>query len=212
MLYFSTNVSFASLPLFVPTIIAEMGTFSTIQSQGLSSPPYVLCFFVILLNAILSDRFQMRGPFIAGPALLAFIGFVLLATTESTATRYLGVFLAVLIFVSVSIILCWVANIHSNESKRTGGYVVMSLIGQCGPLLGTNVFPDNEAPYYRKGMWISAAFCMLVAVLSTILSLWLIKENRDMEKAGVLDEYDEGETNDKAGAAPSTSRQHRYIW
>lgn len=34
IMYFSINVSFASLPLFVLTIIAQMGTFSKIQSNG----------------------------------------------------------------------------------------------------------------------------------------------------------------------------------
>lgn len=47
-MYFSCNVSFASLPLFLPTIISQMGTFTQIQSNGLSAPPYVFCFFVIL--------------------------------------------------------------------------------------------------------------------------------------------------------------------
>ena len=211
-MYFSVNVSFASLPLFVPTIIEEIGAFTSLQSQGLSSPPYVLCLIAIIVVAYISDRLRMRGPFICGAALIAAVGFILLATTESAAARYTGVFLAVLIFVCVSLLLCWVANIHASESKRTAGYIVLSTIGQCGPLLGTNVFPSNEAPYYRKGMWISAAFCLLVSFLSISLSLWLIKENRDMERAGLLYEHDEGEIKDAPNPGISVVRKHRYIW
>ena len=212
VMYFSVNVSFASLPLFVPTIIEEMGTFSSIQSQGLSSPPYVLCLIAIIIVAFLSDHLRMRGPFICGAALIATVGFILLATTESTAARYTGVFLAVLIFVCVSLLLSWTANLHASESKRTSGYIVLSTIGQCGPLLGTNVFPSSEAPYYRKGMWISCAFCLLVAVLSASLSLWLIKENRDMERAGLLEDFDEGEVKDAPGTGITVVRKHRHIW
>lgn len=86
-MYFSCNVSFASLPLFVPTIISEMGTFTTIQSNGLSAPPYLLCFFVIIILCYLSDKFRMRGPFSAAAAFVAALGFILQATTTSVASR-----------------------------------------------------------------------------------------------------------------------------
>jgi peptidoglycan/LPS O-acetylase OafA/YrhL len=134
--YVSSNVSFASLPLFLPTIISEMGAFSQIQSNGLSAPPYLLCFFVIILFCWLSDRYRMRGPFVALAASLAAIGFIINATTTTAAPRYFSTFLSVLIFASVALLLAWTANIHASDSKRSGGYVILGFIGQCGPLLG----------------------------------------------------------------------------
>lgn len=212
-MYFSVNVSFASLPLFVPTIIEEIGAFTTIQSQGLSAPPYALCLIAIVVTAYVSDRLRMRGPFICGAALIAAAGFIMLATTEGAAPRYTGVFLAVLIFVCVSLLLSWTANIHASESKRTAGYIVLSTIGQCGPVLGTNIFPESEKPYYRKGMWISCAFCFLVSVLSVTLSLWLIHENKKMERAGVLEPSDDpGEIKDSTSQPITVVRRHKYVW
>ncbi|CAK4032772.1 MFS general substrate transporter [Lecanosticta acicola] len=184
LMYFGCNVSFASLPLFVPTIISEMGSFTQIQSNGLSAPPYVLCFFVILLLCWLSDRTRMRGPFVALAATVAAIGFIINATTDTTAPRYTSVFLSVWIFASVALLLAWTANMNETESKRGGGYTILATVGQCGPLLGTNVFPASEKPFYRKGMWISASMCLMVAVLAVILSLWIIWENRKLEKEG----------------------------
>jgi hypothetical protein len=131
-----SNVSFASLPLFVPTIISEMGAFTRIQSQGLSAPPYVFCFLSIIALCWLSDRFKMRGPFCALAATLAGIGFIINATTDTTGPRYFSIFLSVEIFASVALLLAWVANIHATESKRAGGYTVLATVGQCGPLLG----------------------------------------------------------------------------
>lgn len=52
-----------ALSLFSPTIISELGTFSRAQSQLLSTPPYVLAFFITLATAIYSDRIQRRGIF-----------------------------------------------------------------------------------------------------------------------------------------------------
>ena len=136
MLTSHSNVSFASLPLFVPTIISEMGAFTRIQSQGLSAPPYILCFLTIISFCWLSDKFQMRGPFCALAATLAGVGFIINATTTTTGPRYFSIFLSVEIFASVALLLAWVSNIHATESRRAGGYTVLATVGQCGPLLG----------------------------------------------------------------------------
>lgn len=210
-MYFSINVSFASLPLFVPTIISEMGSFNTVESNGLSAPPYALCFFAILILCWLSDRYRMRGPFCGGAALVAAVGFIIQATTTGAGPRYFGVFLSVQIFCSVALVLAWTANLHASESKRAGGYAILSTIGQCGPLLGTNVFPASEKPYYRKGMWISCAFCLLVAFLSLTLSLILVRENKKLERAGLV-AAPENEIVDAPTDARSEEKKFRYIY
>jgi len=176
-MYFGCNVCFASLPLFVPTIISEMGSFTTIQSNGLSAPPYVLCFLVINATAFISDRLRMRGIFVAGPALLAAVGYIILGTTKGTAPRYFGLFLAVLIFVSVAMILTWVGNTHATDSKRAVALAILATGGQCGPVLGTNIFPKSDAPYYRKGMWISCGACLLVVITSCMQMAVLHRAN-----------------------------------
>jgi hypothetical protein len=216
IMYFSINVSFASLPLFVPTIISEMGIFSKIQSNGLSAPPYLLCAFIIVLVCWISDWISMRGPPCAIMATIAAVGFIIQATVEAPAARYVGVFLAIEIFCCVSLTLAWVSNIHATESKRGGGMTILATIGQCGPLLGTNVFPESEAPYYRKGMWISASFCLLVAACSIALSLILIHENKQMEREGLIPPKSEGsqvgqQDREKHLGRPAYPR-YRYIW
>jgi hypothetical protein len=50
------------------------------------------------------------------------------------------------------------------------------------PYLGTNIFPPNEAPYYRKGMWISCGACLLVFFLAILQSLLLWKENQGRDR------------------------------
>lgn len=182
-MYFGCNVCFASLPLFVPTIISEMGAFSTIQSNGLSAPPYVLCFICIITCTFLSDRLGVRGPFVAGTALVAAVGYILLATSNTVAVRYFGLFLATIIFASVAMILIWVANTHATDSKRAAALAILYTGGQCGPILGTNIFPPTEKPYYRKGMWISCGACLIVfaGAIFQIFVLWKENRRRDRE-------------------------------
>lgn len=201
VMYFGCNVSFASLPLFVPSIIAEIGTFSRIQANGLSAPPYLLTFILIITCSFISDRVRMRGPFVCFFSVVSAIGFLLLATTEGPVPRYLGVYLAITIFVSVAILIPWVSNSHHTESKRAGGFAIFATFGQAGPLLGTNIFPSKEAPYYRKGSWISFSFCVLVAVTSATFSLLLRRENRRLDGL----QSDEGEGSDRS------PRGYRYV-
>lgn len=77
-------------------------------------------------------------------------------------------------------------------------------------VLGTNVFPASEGPLYRKGMWISAGMCLMVAVLSCVLSCWLIYENKQMDKAGVpeVEEYEQTSVERESGQR----EKHRYVW
>lgn len=70
------------------------------------------------------------------------------------------------------------------------------------------MFPSDEAPYYRKGMYISAAFCLLVAVLSGVLSCWLIWENRQMAKDGVPEEYEQTAVDSRTGRPA----RHKFVW
>ncbi|GME54337.1 unnamed protein product [Neofusicoccum parvum] len=182
LMNFSCNVSFASLPLFLPTIISELGTFSTIKSNGLSAPPYLLCFLLIIATAYTSDRLRLRGPFATFSALMSATGFIILGSATSVTARYIGIFFAVQIFVTVAVVLVWNANTNETGSKRAGGLWIMMTVGQCGPLLGTNMFPEEEGPYYRKGMWVSCSFALTAATASALLSFLLWRENKQRDR------------------------------
>ena len=82
LMYFSINVSFASLPVYMPTIITGMG-YSPVNAQGLSAPPYIITAIIVLSSAYASDKLQQRGFFIAGIASVGAIGFLILALCTS---------------------------------------------------------------------------------------------------------------------------------
>ncbi|EHK97197.1 putative Uncharacterized transporter [Glarea lozoyensis 74030] len=86
-MYFSCNVSFSSLPVFLPTILSEMG-FTRLTAQALTAPPYFLAFLLVILTTYIADRTQQRGLTILILSLVATVGYILLATTSSTAPRY----------------------------------------------------------------------------------------------------------------------------
>lgn len=80
-------------------------------------------------------------------------------------------------------------NNHGTDTKRGAGLVIMGLVGQCGPLLGTRIYPAKNQPYYRMGMWTCASFMIFVAVLAIALRTVLKWENKRLdEKYGKLEE------------------------
>lgn len=181
-MYFSSNLAAASLPVFLPTILLEMG-FTSINAQGLSAPPYFLSFLLTLLSTWVADRTQQRGLTLIFFSLLCATGYLILAIGSKTATRYVGVCLAAgAIFPCIANILPWVLNNQGSDTKRGVGIAIMNIIGQCGPLLGTNSYPPGDGPYYRRGMWTGAGFMLFNGFLAALLRVLLVWENKKLDK------------------------------
>ena len=181
-MYFSCNVSFSSLPVFLPTILKEMG-FTAVNAQGLSAPPYFISFLVTIGSTFIADRIQQRGLTVIIASIVGGIGYILLATCHSVGPKYFGIFLAAGgVFPAIANILPWVLNNQGSDTRRGMAIVILNTVGQCGPLLGTNIFPTNDAPRYVKGQSICAAFMFFNAFLALSLRLLLAWENRKLDQ------------------------------
>jgi MFS family permease len=189
LMFFSCNVAFSSMPVFLPTLIRDMG-WESITAQGLSAPPYLFAFVVVLTTAYYSDRLQSRSTFIMLHSLLATFGYGTIALSgylesDNTITRYLALYPAAAgFFAAITIIITWTLNNQESDSKKGTGMVVLNIIGQMGPLVGTSIFPDEDGPYYVKGMSICAGFMLLVGVLAAVLRWVLIRENAKSRSSG----------------------------
>ncbi|KAL3427436.1 major facilitator superfamily transporter [Phlyctema vagabunda] len=211
-MFFCTNMAFSSMPVFLPTIIHEMGH-STLVSQALSAPPFLASFVVVILTAWYSDRMQSRGLFICAHALLSAFGYALVAVAGlmdwGIWWRYAGLFPAAIGFFSViTIIITWTINNQESEAKQGIGFAMLQLIGQCGPLLGTRLYPNSDAPFYIPGMSICAAAMLLVALLSLALRLYLSRRNARNQVYEAVG--DEGHTL-VSGQSYGRSTRFKYI-
>lgn len=54
---------------------------------------------------------------------------------------------------------------------------MLQFLGQCGPLLGTRLYPESDGPLYLRGMGICAGFMVAVGVLAQALRFVLAREN-----------------------------------
>lgn len=157
--------------------------YSTLTSQALSAPPYLLSFLLVLLTSHLSDRLQSRSPFIIFHSLLAASGYLLITLAGlfhwGITWRYLGVYPASSGFFSaVTLIITWTINNQPSDSRKGAGLAMLNIIGQCGPLVGTRLYPDEDKPLFLKGMGVCAAFMVFVALLAGGMRYVLGRRNR----------------------------------
>jgi len=190
-MFFLTNLAFSSLPVFLPTIIHEMGH-SPKRAQALSAPPYLLAFLAVLLTAHLSDKHRARSAFIIFHALLSALGYALICISGryewNNWIRYAGVYPAAVGFFSVvTIVITWSINNQEGASRQGAGFAVLQVIGQCGPLVGVRLYPEEEAPFYVRGMGICAGAMVGVAVLAGGLRVYLGRRNRRGEYGKIGD-------------------------
>ena len=132
-MFFLTNMAFSSMPVFLPVILRSMGH-SSVVSQALSAPPYLLSFVVVILTAYFSDRLRSRSTFVIFHALFSATGYLMLALAERFSLgvwwRYAAIYPAAIGFFSViTIIITWSINNQESESKQGAGFAMLQLVG-----------------------------------------------------------------------------------
>ncbi|KAH8172810.1 major facilitator superfamily protein [Sarocladium implicatum] len=185
-IFMLTNMAYASLPVFLPKILTDMGH-DSLSAQALSAPPYLLAFVTVLLTAHLSDRLKARTYPLVLHALFSASGYAILALAASLRLpswlRYLAVYPAAIGFFNVVVlIITWTINNQASESRQGGGFALMQIVGQLGPLVGTRLYPERESPYYTRGMTTCAWAMLAVALLALGLRLYLKYLNRKMDR------------------------------
>lgn len=182
LMFFCCNVAFSSMPVFLPSIINAMG-FDRLSSQGLSAPPFLFAFVVVLLTSFLSDKYKSRSVPMMVHATLAMCGYLILVAAgttklESHAVRYMAVYpICAGFFSAVTIIITWTVNNQASDEGKGTGIAVLNVVGQMGPLVGTRLYPDSDGPYYVKGMSVCAGAMGMVVILAFALRLVLKREN-----------------------------------
>ncbi|OCT45064.1 putative transporter [Cladophialophora carrionii] len=229
LMFLSVNVSFSSLPVFLPTIINSM-SFSPLASQALAAPPYLFAFVFVLLIGRYSDKMaDSRSLFLIGVALLSafsYAGIALagylheeLGETGSITVRYVAVFGAAMgLFSSVTLIITWTLNNQSTTTGKGTGLTILNIVGQCGPLIGVHLFPERHGPFYVPGMAVCAGFMAVgVAGLAGVLRVLLWKENDKNgfvsgQGRGLDGEYELMSKEEEGGETGDEDAEQSLIW
>ncbi|KAJ3942641.1 uncharacterized protein N0V96_006860 [Colletotrichum fioriniae] len=210
--------------IYVSMIVLSWGLTASLQSVSVSYP--TLIFLRVLLGigeagftAHLSDRAQTRSVPIVLHALASAGGYAALALAKpiglSPLMRYLAVYPAAVGFFNVvTLTVAWSINNQASESRQGGGFALMQIIGQCGPLVGTRLYPDRDAPFYAPGMQACAGAMLAVAVLAVFLRFYLSYLNRKTDAACAVGSEAEEEEEGLVGSGcrkRTASEGFRYM-
>jgi hypothetical protein len=167
-MYFSCNIPFSSLPVFLPTIIKRHGLLPPSTPPRPHSP-------ALLPRRHRQHPLNLRcrplpatgGSSLWFPASLAASVTFSSHAQKQVGVRYLGVFFAAAGMFPAIFNICALGFSTTRAPTRSVEQVSSSLnlIGQTGPLVGTRLYPAHEGPRYVKGMSICAAFMFFFNVL-----------------------------------------------
>jgi hypothetical protein len=96
------------------------------------------------------------------------------------------IFLAAGIFPAVAIVLSWPANNVSGQTKRCIANAMQISIGNCGAILGTQLYRTEMKPRYYLGNGVALGY--LVGNICVVGLLWYILHRENLEKERLREE------------------------
>ncbi|ETS79729.1 hypothetical protein PFICI_09582 [Pestalotiopsis fici W106-1] len=181
-IYSGLSLSLAVSAVFLPTIVGTLG-YKSVEANLMTAPVYGVAYFVLLVTAWLSDRFRMRGPFIALGGLIAGIGYILLGTLSDQKSRYGVCILAIAgTYMAFPLTLAWISSTFAGDSKAGTGIGVVIAVTHAVGVAASTIYPAEDAPHYLMGNAVSGALTLTTAVAAILMSFLLFRENRSRDK------------------------------
>ncbi|KAK6357634.1 hypothetical protein TWF718_001942 [Orbilia javanica] len=209
MIYGGAAGPLFAFSLFLPSIIADMGTYSPTTAQLLTIPPYVVGCIATLIVALIADRTAQRGLCSIFTCLFAILGFFLLLFGKNVAMKYTGTFLAAIgIYPCIPNAVAWSSNNIIDPGKRglSLGFVIG--LGNLAGVVNCFVYRQKDKPDYKMGHGVVLGFLIVLLLGGSCLQHFLlVRENQkkrehlayiaDREKNGTQEELKKIEEEDK---------------
>ncbi|KAH8893169.1 MFS general substrate transporter [Thozetella sp. PMI_491] len=129
---------------------------------------------------------NLRGFHAAAANVVSLVGYILLATieTSNTSVLYFAIFLCTIgAYPSTPIGSAWLISNIPNLNARvltTGLYISF---GNCAGLLSSNIYIASEAPRYITDLRVNLTMCVLAIAICSVYSTWMRWENRKRDRA-----------------------------
>ncbi|TFK53257.1 MFS general substrate transporter [Heliocybe sulcata] len=176
--YLMINISFQGLSLFMPTVVATLGHFTTVESQLRTVPPYLVAAIWVLFNTTHSYLTRQRFlPIILSVSLMV-VGYAIFIGTSNAHARYGACFLAIAGgSPSVPMLLSWAVDNSAPDTVRAVTAAVVPGIGALGSIIAVWTYLPSDAPDYRHGNSLNLATSCATCVLTACLAGYIRWEN-----------------------------------
>ncbi|KAK2774616.1 hypothetical protein FQN53_003550 [Emmonsiellopsis sp. PD_33] len=194
MIYIGITVSGYATALFIPSIVNSFG-YTGMQTQVQSIPVWMVAAAVTLIVSYFTDRLKHRYGFIMFGVLFASIGYIILLCQGPLSgglplnVRYMAVFFVTTgCYIVQPVAIVWLANNISGHYKRAIGLAIQVGFGNIGGIIASNLFVQDLGPRYFAGYGVALGMMVFCGVMSTVMAVGLMWENRKREegKRGVV--------------------------
>lgn len=184
------NITVQGLAFFLPTIVSTIyPTYTTIQKQLYTVPPYIVGAFFTLLLPGLSWRFDKRQIFFIMTAPLVIIGYSMFLGSTNSQVRYAATFLLTSsCFALGPLANAQVAAQVISDTSRSTSLATNMMFGNIGGLVATWSYISWDAPNYHIGNGLNLAAASVILIASTLALFWMKSDNKKRELRDVNQE------------------------
>lgn len=186
--YMGVLIPVYAVALFTPSIISGLG-FASARAQLLSIPPFVCGCFLTIVVGIYSDKWNIRGPFIIGGALVSMCGYLVLYNTSRPGPGYAGTVIACMgVYPTIAVNLAWAGGNAGGDLKRGVVIAMVIGIGNLGGICSSFIYYDP--PRFHHGHGVMIGWLGLTVVSSCVLMWRYSVINREKEELCVRERID----------------------
>ncbi|GME82805.1 unnamed protein product [Ambrosiozyma monospora] len=141
--------------------------------------------------AFASDRMGRRLPFAILAGIIAIVGLAMvLAGGKNYDLKYGGCFLIAMgLYTCMPVLVCWMSLNFSGHTRKSVGTAFVIGFGNIGGIISSYIFPNTDAPDYKKGLGICIAFTAMAIIFITLYFLRLCQMNRKKQKIEYQDKW-----------------------
>ncbi|EPS29526.1 hypothetical protein PDE_04476 [Penicillium oxalicum 114-2] len=193
IIYMGADGSLYAFSLFVPTIINELVSYSSIRAQLLSVPPYAAAAILTVLIGFIADRTRQRGLCNIGVSLLGMVGFAMLLGCNSPGARYAGVFLGAMgIYPAISNTISWASNNIEGVYKRGVSLGFIIGWGNLNGIVSSNIYREKDKPRYYPGHSVVLGYLVLFLFGGSVVQYWLLRRENAKRRRGERESWIQG--------------------
>ncbi|ETN40994.1 uncharacterized protein HMPREF1541_02926 [Cyphellophora europaea CBS 101466] len=183
LMFLSVTVTGYSISLFTPTILHGFG-WSALRTQVMTIPIYITAGCLTIIVAVFSDHAHHRYGFAIAGLAVSTVGYIILLVSHtSLGVRYTAIFFtATGAYIALPITITWVNNNMGGHYKRAVAAGFQIGLGNCGGIIGSNIYLRGEAPFYLTGYSTGLSFiCLGIASCTAFLAVCFF-ENKKRER------------------------------
>ncbi|KAI5477352.1 hypothetical protein MNV49_006494 [Pseudohyphozyma bogoriensis] len=205
------NIPVQGTGLFLPTIVKTLGTYSSVEANLRTVPPYVVATAWSIAVAYGCFKTRKHGYWIAGSVSLSCIGYIIFITSRNNKVLYGATFLTYSGAVPCGpIFLAWATTNAAPETARAVTTAMVTGFASYGSVVATWAYLAKTAPRYVPGNTLNVAVTAATVFLSLAMVAYIKWENKQREE-GKRDHRLEGLSPDEAVQLGSQHPSFRYM-